>query len=205
LSKTKTRKNAPRRYARVQVKKTWYEELPLLPIVVGAVLLVGAIIVIIVSARGGSTASTTDPTINGIPCASNEQLAVHYHAHLSMIIDGNATVLPAGTGIDNTTQCLYWLHVHANDGVIHIEAPASSANRKFTLGDVFAIWGKPLSKTQVGSTVLTKSQKLEMWVDGKPYTGDPSKIVLGKYTQVVLEVSPPEVALPAPFVFPAGL
>jgi hypothetical protein len=204
LSKTKTAKRAPRRYARVQVKKTWYDDLPLLPIVVGGLLLVGAIIVVIYSLRTPAPASA-DPTVNGIPCASNEQLAVHYHAHLTMIIGGNQTVLPANVGIDNTTQCLYWLHVHASDGIIHIEAPAGSANRKFTLGDVFAIWKKPISKTQIGATVLTKDQKLEMWVDGKPYTGDPGKIVLAPHTQVVLEVSPPEVPPPTDYTFPAGL
>ena len=203
MSKTKSTKRAPRRYARVQVKKTWYEELPLLPIVVGGLLLLGAIIVIIANVRTPASVGP-DPAVNGIPCASNEQLAVHYHIHLTMIIDGNPTVLPAHTGIDNTNQCLYWLHVHSNDGVVHIEAPASAATRKFTLGDVFGVWNKPLSSTQVGSTVLTKDQKLEMWVDGKPYAGDPRKIVLAAHTQVVLEVSPPEVPLPAPFVFPAG-
>ena len=204
MSKTKTAKKASRRYARVQVTKTWYEDLPVLPIIVGGVLLLGAIIFIVVNARTPATAGP-DPTVSGIPCASNEQLAVHYHAHLTMIIDGNQTTLPAGVGIDNTARCLYWLHVHSADGIIHIEAPATAANRKFTLGDVFGIWGKPLSKSQVGATVLTNHQKLEMWVDGKPYAGDPSKIVLGKYTQVVLEVSPPEVPPPTNYVFPAGL
>ncbi|MDQ6918950.1 MAG: hypothetical protein M3Z98_06290, partial [Candidatus Dormibacteraeota bacterium] len=95
-------------------------------------------------------------------------------------------------------------HVHATDGVIHIEAPKSSAARKFTLGDVFDIWKKPLSSTQIGATVLTRDQKLVMFVDGKPYTGDPRKIVLAAHTQVVLEVTPPEVTAPPTFTFPAG-
>jgi hypothetical protein len=108
-------------------------------------------------------------------------------------------------GIDQTTQCLYWMHTHTADGVIHIEAPKSSAARKFTLGNVFDIWGKPLSSKQIGATVLTGDQKLLIFVDGKPYTGNPRNIVLGKYTQVVLEVTPPAVTPPPTFVFPAGL
>jgi hypothetical protein len=205
LSKTKVRKGASRRYSRVQVRKAWYEDLPLLPIVVGGLLLVGAIIVIIYGVRNPGTSNTADPTINGIPCQTNEQLAVHYHAHLSIVIGGNETTLPAGVGIDQTTQCLYWLHTHATDGVIHIEAPKSSAARKFTLGDVFDIWQKPLSSTQIGATKLTKGQKLVMYVDGKPYTGNPRNIVLGNHTQVVLEVTPPAVTPPPTFTFPAGL
>jgi hypothetical protein len=203
LSKTKVRKGAARRYSRVQTRKAWYEDLPLLPIVIGSLLVVGAIIVIVVSVRNPG-ASTADPTINGIPCQTNEQLAVHYHAHLSIIVGGNETNLPAGVGIDQTTQCLYWLHTHASDGVIHIEAPKASAARKFTLADVFAVWGKPLSGTQIGATVLTKGQKLVMFVDGKPYTGNPRNIVLGAHKLVVLEVTPPAVTPPPTFTFPSG-
>ena len=204
MSKTKVRKGAARRYSKLQTRKAWYEDLPLLPIIVGVVLLLGMIAVIAVYLRTPAS-SSTDPTINGIPCQTNEQLAVHYHAHLSIIVGGNETTLPAGVGIDQTTQCLYWLHTHATDGVIHIEAPKSSATRKFTLGDVFAIWQKPLSSTQIGAAKLTKDQKLVMYVDGKPYTGNPRSIVLAAHTQVVIEITPPEVTPPPTFTFPSGL
>lgn len=204
MSKTKVRKGASRRYSRLQTRKAWYEDLPLLPIVVGALLLVGMVVVIYFYAKTPAS-STTDPTVNGIPCQTNEQLAVHYHAHLSIIVGGNETTLPAGVGIDQTTQCLYWLHTHATDGVIHIEAPKTSAARKFTLGDVFDIWGKPLNSTQVGAAKLTKEQKLVMYVDGKPYTGNPRSIVLAAHTQVVVEITPPAVTPPPTFTFPSGL
>jgi hypothetical protein len=97
------------------------------------------------------------------------------------------------------------MHVHATDGVIHIEAPKESAARKFTLGNIFDIWREPLSTTRVGATALTKDQKLLIFVDGKPYAGNPRNIVLGKYTQVVIEVTPPEVTPPPAYTFPAGL
>jgi hypothetical protein len=201
LSKTKVRKGSARRYSRVQTRKAWYEDLPLLPIIVGGLLVAGAIILIVVSAR--NTPANTN--IDGIPCQSNEQLAVHYHAHLSIFVAGNETVLPAGVGIDQTNQCLYWMHVHSADGIIHIEAPKDSAGRKFTLGNIFDIWKKPLSNTQVGDTVLTSGQKLVIFVDGKLYTGNPRNIVLANHTQVVIEVTPPEVNPPPTFTFPAGL
>ncbi len=205
MSKTKVRKGAARRYSRVQTRKPWYEDLPLLPIIVGGLLVIGAVILIVANARSGSGTAGAGSTIDGIPCQSNEQLAVHYHAHLSIIVGGNETTLPAGVGIDQTAQCLYWMHVHAGDGIIHIEAPKDSAARKFTLGNIFDIWKMPLSSTQVGATVLTKDQKLLMFVDGKPYAGNPRNIVLAAHTQVVLEVTPPEVIPPPTFTFPAGL
>ena len=63
----------------------------------------------------------------------------------------------------------------------------------------------PLLVTQIGATVLTKTQKLVMYVDGKPYTGNPRSIVLAAHTLVVLEVTPPTVTPPPTFTFPAGL
>ena len=44
-------------------------------------------------------------------------------------------------------KCIYWLHTHAPDGVIHIESPFE---RVYTLGNLFDIWHQPLSKRQVG-------------------------------------------------------
>ncbi|MDQ6918951.1 MAG: hypothetical protein M3Z98_06295, partial [Candidatus Dormibacteraeota bacterium] len=109
MSKTKVRKGAARRYARLQTRKAWYEDLPLLPIIIGGLLLLGAIVLVVWILRNPGGTAATDPTISGIPCQSNEQLAVHYHAHLSMIIGGNETTLPAGVGIDQnaTPACLY--------------------------------------------------------------------------------------------------
>jgi hypothetical protein len=204
LSKTKQRRAAGRRYARVQPKNSWMNELPLLPIVVGGLLLVGAVVLIVVASLNGSKNSPSGQPVDSIQCQSNEQLAVHYHAHLSILIDGNETTLPAGVGIDQTDQCLYWMHTHQADGVIHIEAPKSAATRKFTLGNIFDIWHKPLDSTHVGDTTLTSSQKLVIYVDGKPFTGNPRSIVLGAHTLVVLEVTPPEVNPPPSFTFPAG-
>jgi hypothetical protein len=204
LSKSKRRKAAGRRYARVQTRESWLNDLPLLPIVVGGVLLVGAIVIIVMGSLSSKGSTVGGSPIDNIQCQSNEQLAVHYHAHLAIYVAGNLAVLPAGVGIDNTDQCLYWMHVHQTDGVIHIEAPKSFATHKFTLGEFFDIWKKPLDSTHIGDTTLTRDQKLVIFVDGKVITGDPRKIVLGSHTQVTLEVTPPEINPPPTFTFPAG-
>jgi len=206
VSKTKQqRRQAGRRYGRPPARTSWLTEVPLLPVIVGALLLVGAALLIIyIALSSGTKTSSADPTIDGMPCQSNEQLAVHYHAHLSILVDGNQALLPAFVGIDNAKQCLYWMHTHQADGVVHIEAPKSAATRKFTLGNFFDVWGKKLDSTHVGDTTLGGDQKLVMFVDGKPYTGNPRSIVLGAHTLVVLEVTPPEVNPPPTFTFPAG-
>ena len=204
MSKTKQQRRNTRRYSRTPAKASWWSDIPLLPVIVGAVLLVGAAVVIIVSSMNQPTNSSAGSPVDDIQCQSGEQLAVHYHAHLSIVVDGNETLVPAGVGIDNTNQCLYWMHTHQADGVIHIEAPKSAASRKFTLGNLFDIWHKKLDSTHVGDTALTSSQKLEMWVDGKRYDGNPRAIVLGAHTLVVLEVTPPTVDPPPSFTFPSG-
>jgi len=205
VSKTKQqRRTAARRTTRVQARDSWIRDVPLLPIIVGSVLLVAAAALILVVALSPAKGSPAGSTIDGISCESNEQLAVHYHAHLSILVAGNQTLLPQGIGIDNTDQCLYWLHTHAADGVIHIEAPKGSATRKFTLGDFFDVWKKRLDPTHIGDTTVGSGQKLVMFVDGKSYSVNPRSIVLGAHTLVVLEVTPPEVSPPPTFSFPAG-
>ena len=74
--------------------------------------------------------------------------------------------------------------MHAQDGVIHVESPTT---RTYTLGQFFAIWGQPLSKTQVGPATGT----LTVFVNGKPYTGDPAAITLGSREDIQIDVGTP--------------
>ena len=85
------------------------------------------------------------------------------------------------------TQCYYWLHVHAQDGVIHIESPTT---RTYTLGQFFAEWGQPLSASRLGPV----KGAVTAYVNGKPYSGNPANIRLGSREDVQLEVGSPAVA-----------
>src|SRR6266498_3933100 len=81
---------------------------------------------------------------------ASEQSIFHIHAHLTIFVNGSARQVPADIGIPAPAQngpCLYWLHAHAPDGVIHIESPV---RRTYTLGDFFDEWGQPLGPHQVG-------------------------------------------------------
>jgi hypothetical protein len=173
-------------------------------VLVGGVLLLLLVGALIYANLNNTTTAAAGGTKAGVQCQGNEQLAVHYHAHLELVVAGTPSSLPANIGIDDAHSCLYWLHTHATDGIIHIEAPKSVANRKFTLGDFFDIWGKPLDGHHLGATTLSGDQKLTMFVDGKPYSGDPRKIVLAAHAMVTVEVTPPDVP-PAEFKFPDGV
>lgn len=97
-----------------------------------------AAIIAIVSYVIHSTDNTIDskfPSIDGIPCETQEYTTFHIHAHIDIFVNGQRTGIPAQIGIQNT--CLYWLHTHTPDGVIHMESPKE---REFTVGQFLDIW-----------------------------------------------------------------
>jgi hypothetical protein len=150
--------------------------------------------------------AATGQTLDGIQCQTNEQTVVHVHTHLTVFVNGQARVIPYGVGIPGAQpeqtasgpyvaggSCFYWLHTHANDGIIHIESP--STTQTFTLGQFFDEWGIPLSSTQVGSatgkvTVFFTSPGHQT----KLYTGDPRELPLGDHYEIQLVVGTPIVA-----------
>lgn len=145
-------------------------------------------------------ASTTQTgTVAGISCGPSEQLAYHIHAHLMVYVNGRVRTLPAGIGIPgsmavHTAQgpvaagghCIYWLHTHAPDGVIHIESPT---NRVYTLGDFFDEWHQPLSASEVAGAM----GKVTAIVNGKAWSADPRKIPLIPHALIQLDVGAPAV------------
>jgi hypothetical protein len=150
--------------------------------------------------------SATGQTVDGVQCQAGEQLDVHVHTHLTIFVDGKAQVIPYGIGIPGfqavqtaegpfveTGSCFYWLHVHANDGVIHVESPSQTLS--FNLGMFFDEWGVTLSKTQVGPA--TGKVTVFFTAPGKKpgiYTGDPAYLPLGYHYQIQLDVGTPIVA-----------
>jgi hypothetical protein len=143
-------------------------------------------------------ASTTQTgTVNGIQCGSKEQLAYHIHAHLTVFDNGQARSVPGGIGIPGSQvvqttegpvasggQCIYWLHTHAPDGVIHVESPTQ---RIYTLGDFFDEWHQPLSANRVGDVM----GKVSAIVDGKPWAKSLRAIPLDPHAVIQLNVGSP--------------
>jgi hypothetical protein len=139
----------------------------------------------------------TGQTVDGISCTPGEQIAYHIHAHLTVYVNGVLRPLPAGVGVVSpvasgtgnetlysASTCYYWLHVHAQDGVIHVESPTTAT---YTLGQFFAIWGEPLTSTQVASA----SGSVTAYVNGVRYTGDPSAITLRSHEDIQIDVGTP--------------
>ncbi len=150
--------------------------------------------------------AATGQTVDGVQCQAGEQTVVHVHTHLTIFVDGKEQVIPYGIGIPGfqavstpegdfveTGNCFYWLHVHALDGIIHIESPSTTTT--FNLGQFFDEWGIPLSTTQVGPA--TGKVTVFFTSPGKKpglYTGNPRNLPLGDHYQIQLDVGTPIVA-----------
>ncbi len=158
----------------------------------------------------GRSAAATGSPVDGIRCQTSEQLIFHIHAHLTIFINGTQRQVPAGVGIPGSQQqqtqqgpvaqggsCLYWLHTHAPDGIIHVESPI---HRIYTLGDFFDEWGQPLGSSQLGPV---KGHVVAIY-NGRVYQGNPRDIPLHAHAQIQLEVGKPLIGQQA-ITFPSGL
>jgi hypothetical protein len=135
------------------------------------------------------------PPIGGVACDAMEGQRLHIHQHLTILDHGKLVAIPDDVGRPTARNCLYWLHTHTPDGIIHIEAPV---DRSFTLGTFMEIWRQPLSRTQAASARLKRGEPMRVWVDGARSQGDPRAIKLASHTDIVIEVGPP-FATPSPF------
>ncbi|MEK7513026.1 MAG: hypothetical protein AAB601_02395 [Patescibacteria group bacterium] len=107
------------------------------------------------------------PVASGaVPClVPNRPLTVHVHPTLKIFISNGGgekieETVPSDIGLDGA--CEYVLHTHDGEserGVIHVE---SQDARRYTLGDFFAVWKKPL---------IREGYTLEVRVDGEIVPG----------------------------------
>ena len=83
-----------------------------------------------------SSSCKTDP-VTEINIGGHNNVKLHIHADLQIIIDGKEEFIPANIGI--STGVMRPLHTHDTDGEIHIEGPCA---RNFRLGEFFDVWGR---------------------------------------------------------------
>jgi hypothetical protein len=149
----------------------------------------------LVTPLGLANGQAMGQTINGISCDAQEGQRIHIHQHLAIYDRGKEVTIPQYIGIPEAARCIYWLHTHTPDGIIHVEAPM---DRSFTLGDFFNVWGQPLDRTHAASAVASKGKRMRVWVNGTQYAGDPAKIPLTAHADIVIQVGPPFVK-PKPY------
>ena len=129
------------------------------------------------------------PPVANISCDTLEQTANHYHAHLSLYINGQQVALASQVGIAPDGSCFYWLHTHDSSGVIHIEAPA---RRTFMLGNFFDIWGQHFSQLKYPAELdQPGGPGWQVYINGKLVSGDFHSIVLQPHMLITLAYNSP--------------
>jgi hypothetical protein len=126
--------------------------------------------------------------IDGIRCEVMEGAVEHIHAHLQIFNRGRSVEVPADIGIMQVAGCLYWVHTHTSDGIIHIESPTA---RTFTLGQFFDVWGQDLNRQAAATVRAPRGRTLRFTVNGRVWTRDPRSIPLRDREEIVIQNGPP--------------
>jgi hypothetical protein len=127
--------------------------------------------------------------VGGVDCVVNLPQTFHIHSHVSIFLNGEQLTIPGRVGIvqqSPTTECWYAVHTHDRSGRIHVEG---SAPGTFTLGQLFSIWGQPLSSSDVAG--LTGMPVVVYVTDNGTVTqntGDWSAIELRSHRLITIQV-----------------
>jgi hypothetical protein len=148
----------------------------------------------------------------GMPIGSLEcsaRRAPRSGVHLELFAHGRVVIVPAGIGIApplrrqgalvTSGRCSYAVRTREPTGVIEI-----AGSRQLTLGDVFAVWGKPLGRRRLIAFRATTSAPVRAYVNGSIRRSDPRSIALRPHAEIVLELGgyvPPHTS----YRFPKGL
>jgi hypothetical protein len=153
-------------------------------------------VIIAVAAAGAAGALLYKPqpvlAINGIECHGAESTTYHVHSHLDVFVDGQRQEIPAQVGILSSPYCLFWLHTHSADGVIHVESPTK---RQFTLGQFLDIW----NQTHSGSQTLfgaVSGKPVTAYVNGTQFQGDYRSIPLESRQEITIAYGKPPSEIP---------
>lgn len=99
-------------------------------------------------------------------------------------------------------RCLYPLRTVDPTGVIEVSERAGAGVP--TVGQLFALWGEPLSSRRLAGFMARPGTGVVAFVDGRKWLGDPRRIPLSRHAAVVLELDTR--VQPHPYyLFPGGL
>jgi len=138
-------------------------------IVLAVVVIAGGIYLFSKDAQ--SPAAVDDPYASkssrelALTCLPQEQLAMHIHPVLTIMINGQQKDIPPDIGIQPT--CLHFLHTHDGSGTIHVESPVL---KDYRLSDFFAVWDQPFSAEQILDAKVDDSHRIRMTVNGQDNT-----------------------------------
>ncbi len=127
-------------------------------------------------------------------------------AHLEVFARGRVLIVPPGIGIAlprrrvgaavRGGRCSYPVRTTDPTGVIRYRP-----GRGLRLGDVFAVWGEPLTATRLCG--FRSRAGVRLYVDGRRVFGPSAALVLRRHAEIVVEIGP-FVPPHATYVFAGG-
>jgi len=150
----------------------------------------------------------------GLRPERQESFLHHVHAHLDVYVNGVHERVPAAVGIDVhdpdvrvfplpdgtkayggiaecAKACISPLHTHDDTGILHTESASPVPNR---LGQFFVEWGVRLDRRCVGG--YCRPTSIRVYVNGKPFTGDPRTIELTNHEEIAIVIGTPPKRIP---------
>lgn len=172
------------------------KRLVMIGVIVAAAIGIG---LAIASSKALSGAGVSALAIDGIQCNNVEQLVSHIHAHLDIFINGQPYTIPSQIGI--TDKCFYWLHTHDESGIIHIESPVA---KDYTIGQLFDIWNKKFSNTQILDNIVNGKNTLNVYVNGNKVNAGVNyrDIKLKAHDEIAVVYGKPPSTIPSKYNFP---
>jgi len=115
---------------------------------------------------------------------SAEGASYHHHDLLQVYINGVKETVPQGVGFcsSGAAPCVS-MHTHDTSGIVHLE---SATPFRFNLGQFFDVWGVRFTPSCVGAYCNQGGRTLRVYLNGKIYTGDPTKLPLTQHEDVVV-------------------
>ena len=154
----------------------------------------------------GNRLAAAGAPIDGSRCA--RQAAPDYGAHIELFAQDHEVLVPAGIGIATPQsrrgafvlggRCRYPLHTTDPTGVVRVSRAGHGPAP--TVGQLFRLWGQPLSRHRLAGF----RGRVNAFVGGRRWSGDPRNIPLTRHVQIVLELGPAVKPHPL-YVFPSGL
>ncbi len=116
-------------------------------------------------------------------------------AHVEVFAFGHVVVVPAGIGVAPPLRrrgayveggrCLYPLWTVEPTGLLLMRS-----TRVLTLGQLFELWGQPLSHRKVAGFLAPARSDVAVFVDGVRWHASPSSAPIAPTAQITIEVGP---------------
>jgi len=150
-----------------------------------------------IGANRWANPETDGSAIGSFNCTVNPPQTFELHAHLSILMNNEPQKIPLylGAAPAGVTHCFYTIHTHDDSGKIHVTPTAAGT---FTLGQLFQIWGQPLSSSNVAGV---SGLPVEVYVTDngtvtKVEEADWANIELMSHREITIELGTPTTEIP---------